>query len=434
MSDIVPHHHLEDWADRIRPSQAANVLLWLILAFFAILLLWATFTKLDRSVHGQGRVVPTAQLQTVSNLEGGIVEAILVRAGDTIRAGAPLIRLDRTASGAELGSGQETVQALQAKVSRLQAEMGGGAPHFPADAGEPAGIELALWRSRQADLASLEAAGQARIAQAERQVNEAAAALTAKTAARDAARSEANLIRPLVQKGIEPRLSLVQAENTLAISDAERLSTEAALARARSGVAEARATTAQARQDWRSKAADELASAQGELAARRRTLPALADKVRRTTIAAPLTGRINRVLVSTVGGSVRPGDPLVEIVPMDGALTIEALVRPEDIAFVAVGQPALVKITAYDYAIYGAMSGEVVGISPDAVTNERTGESHYTVRVRTKGGPLAGPDGKPLQIGPGMVADVSLIGDKRSVLSYMLTPITRLREGAFRER
>jgi adhesin transport system membrane fusion protein len=119
---------------------------------------------------------------------------------------------------------------------------------------------------------------------------------------------------------------------------------------------------------------------------------------------------------------------------MDGALTIEALVRPEDIAFVAVGQPALVKITAYDYAIYGAMSGEVVGISPDAVTNERTGESHYTVRVRTKGGPLAGPDGKPLQIGPGMVADVSLIGDKRSVLSYVLTPITRLREGAFRER
>jgi adhesin transport system membrane fusion protein len=433
MSDPGPHH-LEDWADRVRPSQAANLLLWLILAFFAILLLWAAFTKLDRSVHGQGRVVPTAQLQTVSNLEGGIVDAILVRAGTVVRAGAPLIRLDRTASGADLGSGQETIKALDAKVARLQAEMEGHAPHFAADAGEASGIELALWRSREADLGSLEAAGQARIAQTERQVSEAAAALVAKTAARDAARSEANLLRPLVQKGIEPRLSLVQAENALAIAEAERNSAEAGLARARSSVAEARAVAAQARQDWRAKAADELAGAQAERAARRRALPALADRLRRTTVTAPLAGRINRVLVSTVGGSVRPGDPLVEIVPSDGALTIEALVRPEDIAFVAVGQPARIKITAYDYAIYGALDGEVTSISPDAVTNERTGESHYTVRVRTKNGALADRSGRPLPIGPGMVADVNLIGDKRSVLSYVLTPITRLREGAFRER
>ncbi len=153
MSDASPHH-LEDWADRIRPSQAANLLLWLVVGFFAILLLWAAFTRLDRSVHGQGRVVPTAQLQTVSNLEGGIVEAILVRAGDNVRAGAPLVRLDRTMSGAELGSGQETIQALEAKVARLQAELDGHAPRFAAGAGGAAGdragaVALAPGRSRQ---------------------------------------------------------------------------------------------------------------------------------------------------------------------------------------------------------------------------------------------------------------------------------------------
>lgn len=425
---------LEDLAGRVRPAQASGALLWAIVAFFALLLLWAAFTRLDRTVHGTGRIVPTAQLQTASNLEGGIVAAILVRAGDRVRAGQPLIRLDRTASGAEFGSGAETVAALEAKAARLQAEVDGRAPRFAADAGETAAIEAALYRSRQADLASLTAAASARVAQSQRAVAEASATLAARTAAREAARSEVELMRPLVQRGIEPRLSLVQAENTLAVSTAERSAAAAAVARAQSGVAEARATLTQARQDWRAKAADELATTLGELAARRRQLPALSDRMRRTEVRAPRSGRVNRVLVSTIGGSVKPGDPLVEIVPDDGALTVEVQVRPEDIAFVAVNQPARVRVSAYDYAVYGALDARVVGISPDAVSNERTGESHYLVRVRTTGRPLTDPAGRPLPIGPGMMADVNLIGDKRSVLSYLLTPITRLSENAFREK
>ncbi|PZU08494.1 HlyD family type I secretion periplasmic adaptor subunit [Sphingomonas sp.] len=426
-------HSLEDLAIRFHPSQASRILLWSIVGFFVVALGWATFTRLDRTVHGVGRVVPTAQLQVVSNLEGGVVEKILVKAGDRVKAMQPLIRLDRTATGAEFGSGEAAVQALTAKVARLEGEVGGHPPLFPADAAEAVGIEEALYRSRQADLASLSAAGEARIAQAQRAVAEAEATLASKSAARDAARSEADLIRPLVLRGIEPRLSLVQAENQLAITAADANAAAAALARARAGVAEARATLTQTRQDWRAKAAEDLASARADLAARRRQLPALSDKMRRTEVRAPLAGRVNRVMVATVGGSVRPGDPLVEIVPEDGALTVEVQVRPEDIAFVAVGQPARVKISAYDYAIYGAIDGRVVNISPDAVANEKTGEIHYEVRVQTHG-QLTDADGRPLPIGPGMVSDVSLIGDKRSVLSYVLTPITRLRENAFQER
>jgi adhesin transport system membrane fusion protein len=426
-------HALEELGTRFHPSQASRLMLWSIGVFFVVALGWATFTRLDRTVHGIGRIVPTAQLQIVSNLEGGVVESILVKAGDRVKAMQPLIRLDRTATGAELGSGEAAVEALGAKAARLEAEVGGHAPKFPAGAVEAVEIEDALYRSRQADLASLSAAGEARVAQSQRAVAEAEAMLVSKSASRDAARSEADLMRPLVLRGIEPRLSLVQAENQLAISAADANAASAALARARAGVSEAHATLMQTRQDWRAKAAEDLAAARADLAARRRQLPALSDRMKRTEVRAPLAGRINRVLVGTVGGSVRAGEPLVEIVPEDGALTVEVQVRPEDIAFVAVGQPARVKITAYDYAIYGAIDGRVVSISPDAVANEKTGDVHYEVRIQTRG-QLTDAEGKPLAIGPGMISDVSMIGDKRSVLSYILTPITRLRENAFHER
>jgi adhesin transport system membrane fusion protein len=199
-------------------------------------------------------------------------------------------------------------------------------------------------------------------------------------------------------------------------------------------VVEARASAAQLRQDWRSRAATELAAAQTELAARRRALPALAERVERTVLRAPLPGRVNRVLVTTRGGTVQPGQPLVEIVPSEESLLVEVQVRPEDIAFVRMGQESKVAITAYDRSVYGTLDGRVVGISPDAVLDERTGLSHYTVRVRTSANALTHPSGQRLPISPGMVAEVNLLGDSRTVLQYILTPITRLGETALRER
>ncbi len=432
------HTPLEDLTDRIRPRSASSMLLWAILAFFVLFIVWAMFTKLDRTVHAVGRVVPTAQLQVVSNLEGGIVQEILAKPGTVVRANDPLIRLDTTASGGDFNANQSAFVSLQVKVARLEAELAGRAPQFPATQDvavtEQIGIERSLYLSRQLDLQGLTSAGQARLIQAERAVAEAEANVDAAVAARDGAKQQADMLRPLVANGIEPRLSLIQADRQASVATSQAMQARAAVARAQSSVAEARATLAQTRQDWRSKAAQELAATQAEMAAKRQMLPALQDRFNRTTVRAPLAGRINRVLATTVGGSIRPGEPLVEIVPVDRGLTIEARVRPSDIAFVRQRQRALVKITAYDYSIYGGLEGAVIGISPDAIRDERTEETYYTIRIMTTSGALRDQNGRKLPISAGMVADVNLIGDKRSVMSYLLTPFTRLSEEAFTER
>lgn len=430
--------HLEDLTDRIKPRTASNLLLWFVVGFVVLFVIWAAFAELERTVRGMGRVIPSSQLQIVSNMEGGVVQDILIRPGQQVDEGDPLIRLDPTQMGSEFGSGEATVSALTVKIARLQAEVQGRSPAYPAAAdaatADQIRIEQALHASRMADLSSLTSAAAARAAQAERSVAEAQAAYQARVTARDSRLSEVRILRPLVERGIEPRLSLAQAESAAAIAASEAQQAAEAIARARASVSEARSALAQIRQEWRAQAANELATAQAELAARRRAMPALAERVDRTVIRAPLAGRINRVLVTTRGGTARPGEPLVEIVPSDERLLIEARVRPDDIAFVSLDQEARVAITAYDRSVYGALDGRVVAISPDAVTEERTGETFYLVRVRTDENALEDQAGRRLPIGPGMVAEVNILGDTRTVLQYILSPITKLSESAFRER
>jgi len=430
--------HLEDLTTRIKPRTASNMLLWFVVAFMLVFFIWAALTELDRTVRGIGQVVPSSRLQIVSNLEGGVVQDILVRSGQQVRAGDELIRLDPTQTGAELGSGEATVFALTAKIARLTAEITGREPVYPSVTNpllaDQIRIEQALHSSRMADLAGLLGAARARTSQVERGVAEAEAAYQARSSAYQQRRSEARLIRPLVERGIEPRLSLIQAESAADIAQSEMEGAAQAVSRARAGVAEALSTLAQAQQQWRATAANELATAQAELSARQRAMPALTDRMQRTVLRAPLAGRINRVLISTRGGSVRAGEPVVEIVPSEESLLVEARISPADIAFVRIGQNARVAITAYDRSVYGVLEGSVVGISPDAVLEERTGETYYVVRVRTTENALRGPNGGRLAIGPGMVAEVDLLGEKRSILQYLLSPITRLGETALREQ
>jgi adhesin transport system membrane fusion protein len=214
--------HLEDLADRIQPKAVSNLLLWLIFGFFVLFVIWAALSELDRTVHAPGRVVPSSRLQVVSNLEGGIVSQILVHAGDIVRRGQSLVLLDQTQAGADFGSSEATVGALSAKIARLEAEIAGRDPIYPAPTSpamaEQIGIERSLHAARIADLASLTSGAAARESGAQRAVSEARSAYQSRVTARDTARRQLDLIRPLVERGIEPQATLIQLENDAAVS------------------------------------------------------------------------------------------------------------------------------------------------------------------------------------------------------------------------
>ncbi len=417
---------------RFVPKFGPSVLLWLILGFFFVFVLWAALTDIDRTVRGMGRVVPSSKMQVISNLEGGIVQEVLVRTGQIVKSGDALVRLDPTQSGGEFGSGAATVSALATKIERLRAQITGGAPNF-SGADTSVEIERALYRAEMSELASLRNAGQARITASERAVNEAQSIYAARRAAAVSAQAELDAVRPLVESGIEPRMVLTQAIGRAGSASSEAAAASSSIARASAGIAEARAALNQQVQDWRSRAANELTTAQAEYAARSSTLPALEKRAERSIVTAPVNGTINRVLVSSRGGTVAPGAPIMELVPSEDGLLIETMVSPKDIGSIRIGQKAKVSLTAYDSSIYGSLKGKVVSISPDAVINEKTGESHYIVEVRTSKTALISKAGRKLAIGVGMVSDVALLGDKRSVLSYLLSPFTKLRDEAFRE-
>ena len=429
--------HIEDFVDDIEPGKASRILFWGITIFFAVFLLWAAFAEIDRTVRGQGRVISSSQLQTVTSLEGGVLEDILVQPGERVRAGEALVRLDPTQSGADLGSSSATAVALDMKIARLRAEVAGQAPRYPeptnTEAARQLQIEKSLYSSRQATLRSSLSAGQAQIERARQGVAQAQAAMQARQSALTQAQSEVDAVRPLVDNGIEPRMTLTRAEAQRATAQSDLASARAGLSQAGAQVAEASANLARIRQDWREQAAGELAVAQADYEARASTLPALQARVERTTLRAPTAGEVSRVLVTTRGSAVAPGEPVVELVSDDDALLVEVRINPQDIGSVRIGQEAKVGITAYDQAVYGALDGVVRTISPDSIVDPNSGEIYYVVRVATEATALTGPGGQDLTIGPGMVADVSLLGDKRTILQYILTPITRLSETAFRE-
>jgi adhesin transport system membrane fusion protein len=418
--------------DGFAARKSANLLLWIIAGFFLLALAWASLTKIDRTVRSMGRVVPSSKLQVVSNLEGGVVEQILVRPGQTVRKGDILVRLSPMLTTAAFGSGTAEVEALQTKIARLNAEVRGQSPTYTNAPAGQVEVERSLHAARSAELAGIMSAGSARAEQARRLVAEAQSTLAARRSTLVTAHRELEMLRPLAEKLIVPKIDLIKAENAAQIAYNEVNAAEAALARARSGVAEAQAQTAQQRSDWMTRSGIELSQAQAELSAKQLQLPALSDRVDRTVIRAPMSGKVNRVLVTTIGGSVSAGMPIAEIVPSEQTLHIEAMVRPADIANVRIGQQAKVEITAYNSAIFGTLDGRVTSISPDAVLNEKTGESFYTVEVQTIA-TLRDQAGKALPIGPGMIANASLLGEKRSIMSYLFTPITRLSETAFRE-
>lgn len=415
-----------------------HLVLWIALLFVVAALAWASFAEIDEVTRAEGSVIPSRQIQVVQNLEGGIVRELGVQAGATVQEGDVLLVIDDTRFSATLREGTQKRYALMAKAARLQAETTDAEFAMPAEledsAPEIVAQERRLYRSRQQELESNLQVIDQQLRQRRQELVEVRARRSQLQGNYALLREELERTEPLVAEGVVSEVEVLrlrrQVNETRGDLEAARLS----LPRISASITELQRRKDEVRAQFRSDAQAELTEARAELAGLREANVALEDRVERTLVRAPTTGTVKQVMVTTVGQVVQPGMDLVEIVPLEDTLLVEARVRPADIAFVRPQQPATVKLTAYDYAIYGGLDATVEHISADTIVdeNDRDAESYYLIRVRTEESGFGDADNLPVI--PGMTAVVDILTGKKTVLQYLLKPVLRARERALRER
>ena len=418
------------------PRLGASLLLFAITAFVVVAVLWASRAPLDEVTSGLGRVVPSSQIQVIQNLEGGIVSQILVREGQTVQKGQVLLRIDDTSFAATFRENQARYFAFLAKVQRLQAEIEGRPPVYPKaiKSKHPnlAASETAHYRARQAELNSaLQILGR-HLDQRKQELVEAANRIKKLRQGLMLAQEELKIQEPMVKAGVTSKVEILRLRRQVNELEGNLEATQLSLPRIKAAVAAVRHQRKEKQAAFRSAARSELNETRVRLAVLKEALTAVEDRVRRTEVRSSVHGIVKSLAVSTIGGVVSPGMELLQIVPLEDNLFVEAEILPSDIAFLSPGQKAKVKITAYDFGDYGGLDGRLEHISADTIVDE-TGQSFYQIRVRTKRNYL-GTEKAPLPIIPGMVAEVDILTGKRTVLEYFLKPVLRAQQKALTER
>ncbi|SOY68344.1 Type I protease secretion protein, haemolytica toxin secretion prtE family (hlyD) [Cupriavidus taiwanensis] len=422
------------------PRWFAHGILGCAVLFVSVALAWAALARVDEVAVGEGKVIPSSQVQVVQNLEGGIVAQIMVRPGQVVSKDQPLMRIDDTRFAASYQEGRTKDDALVARIARLSAEAAG--TDFVASAGGDGDTrrfvaeERSLFASRkhalEANLAVLrQQSEQRRQELAEKRSREQQLRQSHRLVAQELA-----MMRPMVAQGVVSDVDVLRLERQTNDLKGELDASRLAMPRLEAAFRESQQKLDEASAHFRAEAMRELNQAKAEQAALSATNTALQDRVDRTLVRAPLAGIVKLLKVNTVGGVVQPGMDLLEIVPLEDTLLVEARVRPADIAFLRPGQPAVVKLSAYDFSVYGGFAGTVEHISADTLTPERPGErpeSYYLVRVRTRDNRPAG-SAVQVPILPGMVATVDVLTGQKTVLHYLLKPIIKTQDMAFRER
>jgi membrane fusion protein, adhesin transport system len=420
-----------------RTPLRASALLLTIFAVIAAVFIWAWATEIDDVTRAPGRVVPAGDVQRVQAAEAGVIRAVFVEEGDVVEAGAPLVELDALVQTSQLDREIQRALALEARIERLSAEMEGRSLAFPADlvaaAPELVTSEAALHAGRRAELLGEIAVLERRLEQRRLEQTEARSELQTAQQMRALLSEERAIIAPLVERGVEPQTTLLALRRQEEEIDGRIARAEASLARLETAFAEVEDTIEATRNRFAAEALRELSDATAELAALRPSLPALESMAARAVLRAPVAGIVNRLHRRTLGGSVRTGEEVAEIVPIDDALLVEAYVLPQDIAFLQPDQPVRVKLTAYDFTRYGSLEGRILRIGADAVRRSERDEAEvFVIVVRTEGA-LYDADGEQARIIPGMIAEIDILAGRRRVIDYLLQPLERVRARAFRE-
>jgi len=408
------------------PRPLSHWILWSTLAFVAIALVWAALAKVDEITVGEGKVIPSSQVQVVQNLEGGIVSEILVKAGDTVQKDQIVMRLDETRFASSFREGQAKDHALIGKIARLTAEANNTPFVAPAElAKDNAKVlteEKALYESRQHDLrANLAVLAQ----QVEQRRHELAEKQSRAGQLQDSyalIAKELAMTRPLAAKGVVSEVEILRLERQATDTKGDLDATRLMIPRLEAAAREVRQKMEEITAQFRADAMKDLNQARAEQSALSAANTGLEDRVTRTVVRAPKAGIVKQLKVFTVGGVIQPGMDLMEIVPAEDTLLIEAKVRPADIAFLKPGQEATVKLSAYDFSIYGGMAATLEHISADTLVPDKPNER-----------PEPGWD-KPVSVIPGMIATVDIKTNQRTILQYLLKPIIKTKEAALRER
>lgn len=375
------------WSDDNR-FLGARPALWLCTLIVAIFIIWAAFAEIDEVTRGEGKVVPSSRLQKIQSLEGGIVEELLVSEGQLVKQGEPLLRLDKTRFLAAYREGKSQASSLLASITRLEAEVRDSPTlTFPSDLEideKDRLFEQALFAARRNNK-------QETISGLERHMR--------------IVEDQLSILQPMISSESVSQMELLKVEKELE---------------------DLKGKIIEVSNNYMQDAYTELTQKKAELNALNESLVQRQDQLTRTQITSPVRGMVNDILVTTRGGVVQPGEAILYILPIDEQLLIEAKIAPKDIAFLAPGMKAKVKITAYDFSIYGDLEGEVIQISADTIEEETAQgkEYFYQILIATQGNNLV-KNGKSYPIRPGMIAKVDVLGGKRTVLSYLLNPLLK---------
>jgi len=414
----------------------AQTLVRSALLLVGVLLVWASLAKIDEVTKGEAKVIPSRQLQVIQSLDGGVVSEILVKEGQVVEAGQMLLKIDETRATSGVRESAAQVFALKAKLARLKALAEGHSFKPPeaqdgnAEEQRIVDEERQLYDAKRSELSALVSISEQQLAQRQQELSEAEAKRDSAKRSLELSQQELSKTKPLLATGAVSEVDVLRLERdvTRARGDKEQASAQAS--RAKAAIAEATRKIQETDLSFRNEIRKDLSEVLGRLNALNEGAVALADKVDKSQVKSPVRGRVQRLLANTVGGVVTPGKDILEIVPLDDALVLEAKVQPRDIAFIHPGQAATVKFTAYDFSIYGGLDAVVENISPDTVTDEKGTNTFYVVRVRTKQPNF----NDKMPIIPGMTAEVDVLTGKKTVLSYLLKPVLKAHAYALRER
>lgn len=419
-----------------KSTVGSRLVLWTIALSIAWLIYWASHAEIDEITRGEGKVIPSNRVQVVQNLEGGIVEELFVKEGDNVKKGQPLLKIQDKRFVSSFEENSLKIEGLEAQAVRLHAEANG----TPFGDGVKNGLlksafieqERSLFRSNKNQLYNSLGIIKNQLQQRNNELIEAKAKEKQFKRSLALIQEEITIKEPLVEQGVVPEVEFLQLKRQLNDIEGDLESITLSIPRIRATIEETRGKIKEITLDFRNKAKAQWNEVYTELQQIRQSINALGDRVERTVVKSPASGNIKQLFVNTVGGVIKPGMDIVEIVPVDEALLVEAQVKPSDIAFLHVGQKAIIKFTAYDFAIYGGLNGEVNQISSDTITDEQD-NTFYLVKIKTDKTYL-GSTAVPLDIKVGMITSVDILTGKKTVLDYLMKPILRAKYNALSER